>query len=269
MKRTDWKYAVDVLMFLSMLGIIVIGFLMAFAMESGPMVKESEKYFLGLHRHQWGTLHLYLSLFFTGILLFHLILEWSWIKGKTQKLFKARWKQALGGMIFVSLFILVLFWILTPKYPVEYSEYGRGQGRAERPLPRETTTPSDQRFQNESKFGSTPEAKSSSTSSAPGTLSTSLGPRNSSERDETEKSHAEPKQVSGWQEASSAQIVITGRMTMREVERSTGISAEKILAGMGIPQDVSQDEALGRLRRRYGFTLPQMREVIAELMEKR
>ncbi len=35
MKKTDWKYLVDVLMFLSMIRIILLGLLMDFAMKSG------------------------------------------------------------------------------------------------------------------------------------------------------------------------------------------------------------------------------------------
>jgi hypothetical protein len=35
-RRTDAKYAVDTLMFLSLVGIVVIGFLMAFIIPEGP-----------------------------------------------------------------------------------------------------------------------------------------------------------------------------------------------------------------------------------------
>lgn len=201
MNQTDWKYIVDVFMFISMLGIIVIGLLMAFVMDSGPMRDESAKYFLGLHRHQWGTFHLYLSLFFTSMLFFHLVLEWSWIKGKSRKLFQARWKHALWTATGLALFILILFWIFTPKYPVEYQDYGRGQRRPEMQLHTETAFPSN--------------------------------------------------------------------ATRPSTPPPTGIRAEKILAAMGLPPDLSKEEALGRQRRRYGFTLPQLRGVIADLMEKK
>jgi hypothetical protein len=278
MKKTDWKYVVDVLMFISMLGIIVVGLLMAFAMASGPMVNESEKYFLGLHRHQWGTLHLYLSLFFIAMLILHLALEWSWVKGKSQKIFKTKWKQALLIMTGLSVLVLILFWIFTPKYPVEYKDFGRGQGRAKL-LPRtESAVASTLQKPAESSTERDPIEKPSTPPASRPEKSASRGQalRPSSRSQEppldkhrTETAEQEPKVVSGWQEADTSEIVITGRMTLRDVEKATGVRADQILAGMGLPRNLSKDEALGRLRRRYGFTLPQMREVIAGLMEKK
>ncbi len=88
MKQTTWKYVVDVVMFLAMVGIILIGLLLAFIIKEGPTAQAGGKYFLDLHRHQWSNIHLFLSLFFSGALVFHLILEWSWIKGKTKTQFK-------------------------------------------------------------------------------------------------------------------------------------------------------------------------------------
>ncbi|NOR15544.1 MAG: DUF4405 domain-containing protein [Candidatus Aminicenantes bacterium] len=244
MKKTDWKYLVDVLMFLSMIGIILLGLLMAFAMKSGPMVNESEKYFLGLHRHQWGTFHLYLSLFFIGTLFLHLVLEWSWIKGKSQNLFKTRWKRALLVLTMLAIIIPFIFWIFTPKYPVEYSEFGRGQGRGRILQPEEAAT---------DKPAPPPSASSQQLQTKPNSI---------------EEEQHEAKKVSGWDEAATAEIVITGRMTLREVEKTSGVRAEKILIGMDLPRNLSKDEPIGRLRRRYRFTLPQMRDVIAKLMEK-
>ena len=65
--RTDWKYAVDTLMFLCVLGLVATGLLMAFVIPEGRVETGQSKYFLGLHRHQWGDIHLDLSLAFTEI----------------------------------------------------------------------------------------------------------------------------------------------------------------------------------------------------------
>ena len=59
MKKTDWQYLVDTLLFLCIVGIVFIGFLMGLFLPQGPAAPESAKYFLGLHRHQWGNIHLY------------------------------------------------------------------------------------------------------------------------------------------------------------------------------------------------------------------
>ena len=65
MKKTDWQYLVDTLLFLCIVGIIFIGFLMGLVLPKGPTALESEKYFLRLHRHDWGNIHFYLSIAFT------------------------------------------------------------------------------------------------------------------------------------------------------------------------------------------------------------
>ena len=46
---------------------------------------------------------------------------------------------------------------------------------------------------------------------------------------------------------------IDGSMTLREVERRTGVPAAMILRELGLPLEVPADERLGRLRRQYGF----------------
>jgi len=130
MKKTTWKYLVDTLLFISFIGIAFIGILMAFFLAEGPtsQARDSEKYFLGLHRHQWGDIHLYLSLAFTALVVIHLILEWNWIKGKTRKLFKKEWVPALVFIIALSLIVPLIFWAATPKHPADYDEYGNRSG---------------------------------------------------------------------------------------------------------------------------------------------
>jgi len=235
MKKTDWKYLVDILMFLSMVGIILLGLLMAYVMESGPLVNESEKYFLGLHRHQWGTFHLYLSLFFIGILFLHLILEWSWVKGKSQTLFKTRWKHALLVLTVIAILIPFIFWIFTPKYPVEYTEFGRGQGRGRIQQPEEAAASSRLPRQKEAQPQDTTTDRS-----VPPASTSSIQPQTPTKS--TEEEQHEPKKVSGWQETATSEIVITGRMTLREVQKSSGVRAENILAGLDLPQNLSLDE---------------------------
>lgn len=129
MKKTTLKYTVDALLFISFIGIVLIGLLLAFAIAEGPVADESTKYFLNLHRHQWGNIHLYLSLAFSALAILHLILSWSWIKGKSKMLFKHRWRQLLFFFSAGGFIIVLLFWAFMPKYPGAYDNYGRGTGR--------------------------------------------------------------------------------------------------------------------------------------------
>jgi len=78
----------------------------------------------------------------------------------------------------------------------------------------------------------------------------------------------ENKLVRGRLEEDTSGILITGQMTLNEVEELTGISTAEILKSLGLPANTSKKEALGRLRRRYGFTLQELRDVVAALVKK-
>lgn len=220
MKKTDWKYVVDIFMFICMVGIIFIGFLMGLFLAEGPVAQESKKYFLGLHRHQWGHIHFYLSIAFVTFLIIHLILEWSWIKGKSQNIFRKGWGVALALLVVLSFGVLFLFWSLYPKYPAAYADYGQGRGAR---------------------------VRQESLQSA---------------------GYSRPAQ-SRFQEKDQKTFVVTGQMTLSELERVTGLQAEKILSRMGLPTGMSKKDTLGQLRKRYGFSLVEMREVINQLLREK
>jgi hypothetical protein len=51
-------------------------------------------------------------------------------------------------------------------------------------------------------------------------------------------------------------------MTIREVSRLTGVSPRAISDALKLPQGTSSDERLGRLKRRYGFEMDDVRQVV-------
>ena len=124
MKKSDWQYLIDTLLFLSIVGIALIGFLMGLVIPKGPTAPESTKYFLGLHRHQWGNIHFYLSIAFVVFVTVHVLLSWKWIKNKSRQIFKNRWNAALTCTAVASVLLIFLFWALYPKVPGAYRDYG-------------------------------------------------------------------------------------------------------------------------------------------------
>ncbi len=74
MKKNALKYIIDVTIFIDMCSVTVIGLLMGFVI---PKEKGGDKYFLSLHRREWGDIHLYLSLFLLVLLFFHVWFNWS------------------------------------------------------------------------------------------------------------------------------------------------------------------------------------------------
>jgi hypothetical protein len=226
LRKTDWQYLIDTLLFLCIVGIVIIGFLMGLVIPKGPTATESAKYFLGLHRHQWGNVHFYLSIAFTSLVIIHLILSWKWIKAKARQIFKGRWDTALILTAVAPILVLFLFWSFYPKVSGAYEDHGiRAGERAKR-----------QQLSKEEY--STPE-----------------------ERDEETLTR-------GRMAEDTSGILITGRMTLYDIEDKIGIPARKIAAKLGLPSNAPLDVTLSRLKKRYLFTMQEVRYVVTSLMKK-
>ena len=98
---------IDALLFMDICSIGVIGLLLAFVIPEGRAMAGS-KYFLGLHRHDWGDIHLYLSLLLITLLIFHIWFNWTWIVQSTKKYFGHRWKNALWCFAAGWLLVLII-----------------------------------------------------------------------------------------------------------------------------------------------------------------
>lgn len=251
LSRTDWKYIVDTLMVLCMVGIVLIGLLMGFVIPEGRLGPGQSKYFLGVHRHQWGDIHLYLSLAFTALIIVHIVLAWSWAKGKAKGLFGKAWKVVVGLTVVAAVLVPLVFWIAASKDDPAYAEFGEGPGRQGRRVVE----------------SGRPEPESLRQAASTAAAGTAAETRDSSgEAPAAPEVHGD-KIVAGRQEAGTAKAVITGKMTLREVERATGIPANDLAAKVGLPADVSLDETLGRLRQAYGFEMQAVRDAIAEILK--
>ena len=64
-------------------------------------------------------------------------------------------------------------------------------------------------------------------------------------------------------------ILITGRMTLYDIEDETGVPASKIADKLGVPSNAHLNETLGRLRKRYLFTMQEIRDAVTTLMKKK
>jgi hypothetical protein len=238
-------------MFLCMVGIVVIGLLMGFVIPEGRLGPGQSKYFLGVHRHQWGNIHLWLSLAFMALVVVHIVLAWGWLKGKAKGLFGRYWKAAAGLTVLAAVIVPLVFWAAVSKNDPAYAEFGEGQGQQGRRVVesgRPALEPLDQ-------------AASTASVGAPAAAREPGG-----EAPAAPQVHGD-KAVAGRMEAGSAEAVITGKMTLREVERVIGVPAKDIVARLGLPADVSLEETLGRLRQAYGFEMQAVRDAVAELLK--
>jgi len=60
---------------------------------------------------------------------------------------------------------------------------------------------------------------------------------------------------------------IRGSMTLQEVEDATGVPAGHILQALGLPEDTSPQKKLGRLRKEFGFSIQEVRDIVGNYQE--
>jgi hypothetical protein len=110
MKKNFLKYIINTILFIDICSIAVIGLLLAFVIPQGRGYQTSQ-YFLGLHRHEWGNIHLFLSILLSVLLVFHLWFNWTWIIQSTKRYFGDQWENALWGFSGAWILVLALAWV--------------------------------------------------------------------------------------------------------------------------------------------------------------
>jgi len=64
-------------------------------------------------------------------------------------------------------------------------------------------------------------------------------------------------------------IAVTGQTTIRDLAAAAKIPAGTISRRLGLPESVSWDEALGRLRRAHGFEIQDVRDLMIKLLKEK
>jgi amino acid transporter len=111
MDRSKLNYIIDALMFIAVIAIGIVGLLLGFVIPTGE-APQSEKYLWGLHRHDWGNLHLCLSLTFLALFIIHIILHWPWIRTTTTKYLGG--VKMLWAFVIIPVLLLLLLWLFFP-----------------------------------------------------------------------------------------------------------------------------------------------------------
>jgi hypothetical protein len=267
MKLSDWRYLVDALLFICLVGMVFIGILLGLVIAEGPVSSEGSKYFLGLHRHQWGDIHAYLSIVFVILMIVHIVFSWKWVTTKTRQIFKRQAAPALIAIGALPFAVLLLFWLWTPKDADLFRSYGIGgeeSQRRQRVQPYETP-PS---LEEQDRPDIMPAGQKASRESAPPDQAVRQDDPLNAIKPVAPAVEPEHNREEGHH-AMVGSITITGQHTLRDLEYATGIPARTIARGLGLPEAVPMNETLGRLRRRYGFEIQEVRDLVARLIKER
>ena len=114
--KTALRRGLDLLLYLTLCVMIGTGLLLNYKLPP----RSQGLTVLGSTRHEWGHLHLWISLIFISLILLHLILNWSWLlkcaaKGKL-------WRAATG--LLAGLLIILGIMILPTSAPAASGNKG-------------------------------------------------------------------------------------------------------------------------------------------------
>jgi len=132
MKKANWNGIVVALLVVVILVVMFIGILLGFfiARASGP---QAEKYLWGLHRHDWGDLHLIFSLTLITLVVIHFILHMIWIRSMSKQCLGLHWVMTLLILLLLAAGIVTASVAIKRAYPGRYEQeekgFGPGRGR--------------------------------------------------------------------------------------------------------------------------------------------
>lgn len=228
-------------MFILLMGIAGIGFLIKYILVPGVernaiYGKNVELSFLGIDRHQWGSIHLQLSFILLVLLLFHIIFHWQQIVS----VFKRMIPDKTGRLVLTSVFAIVSIILciipLFVKPEIQQiralSSYRNGYGSRQNDI-----------FSDEKSFGTISDNK------------IEVEPINIKEK----SNHKNERE---FKNKKTNIIEIYGYMTLDELEGKYNIPATELAQCIQIPKQLT-NKRLGRLRKSYDFQLNDLRNYIA------
>lgn len=235
--RPKFNLVIDFIMMVVMMAVAGLGFLMKYVLLPGYKVNEiygtdAELYFLGLDRHQWGAIHLYLALFLLFLLILHIVFHWSMILSIFRRMVK---KRIIRIAFLVFMGILSLFLAFAPllvRPEVAESERKHHRHRATAPMTDQTV-----------------ETVNESLPVIP------VKPIRGDKGMGSAQDHQHRHQTDG--------IVVDGTMTLEGVAERYGMSVGELARVIGVPPEYS-NERLGRLRKSYEFEMDDIRIYIIQ-----
>lgn len=177
----------------------------------------------GLSRHDYGDVHLVLAVAALVLLILHLLMHWSWVCCVTAKL-AGRSAPSPSAQRGWGLSLLI-------GLPLVMAVGLWGLSGLVQPV-----------------AGAVADADHGSVQTAAlgsGKLSGARGDRQGADR--------------GTHCAAGQRI--TGQLTLFEAGRLCGMSADELQSALGLPEDVFPDDTLGRLRRRHGLSIHEVRRI--------
>ncbi len=245
--KAKLNLSIDILMFILLLGMAGIGFLMKYVVVSGEVRNviygnQTDLEFMGMTRHQWGSIHLLLSIVFISLLVLHIILHWKLIVCIYNSMFSSNFiRYGLAGLLCIlTLAAFISPFILEPeKVPFEPKYRNREQSI----------------FLQKTRQPEPEEIEASPVSGKPGSLLTDSSP--SEKEVPADKIHEEKHS------SENSEFEVYGYHTLSYVAERYNVPPHVITGALNIPENRA-GERLSWLRKQYGFTMNDVKKIISD-----
>ena len=238
--KSKLNLIIDLIMFLLIMPIAGIGFLMKYVLVPGfernvLYGNNVDLVFWGQTRHQWGSIHLILSIVFLALLILHTILHWKLFAG----IFKRMFPTKAIRIVLVSL--ITVIGLLSISFPL----FVKPEMVEKEPLHRN-------RHDNNS-----------------------LAPGNSSETEFTKQQDSisingspktNQKNKSSFH-SSKEEFEVYGSQTLQYVADKYNVPVSVIASDLKIPETLA-GEKLGRIKKQYPFTMDDVRASISNYKKR-
>lgn len=217
-KQNQINLIIDGIMMLVMMVIAGIGLMMKYILVAGYKTEEVyghhvDLFFAGMDRHEWGTIHLWLSYSLLALLILHIVLHWKLVTGIWLRMIRNKYLR----LTLVALFsVLCLFALFGPLFVT--------------PAIHEKTNNSSQHGHFKDQIG----------------IFDSINPQ--LKHEDSAVHHVQTSVVAGY-------------MTLTEVAKKNNVPLASLLEFLNIPENEA-DERLGRLKRKYGFEIEDLRKIV-------
>ncbi|MDX9768771.1 MAG: DUF4405 domain-containing protein [Tenuifilaceae bacterium] len=246
--RAKLNLTIDIILFLLLMAMAGMGFLIKYTLLSGE--KRNALYgeninleFLGMDRHEWGTIHLIISLAFVVFMVLHIIFHWKMVVCFFKRLFPKRTPRILFSILIsvVGVLLFVFAFIINPTQ-VHYGNLYRHRtietvGVVYNIIPYELVK--------EAGVDAEIEVFDQPTESAKG-----KGQNSNEQKLKKNRNSIEEYEVLGTQ-------------TIGDVATKYNVPSQYICRELGVPSH-SDSQRLGRLRKRYNFSMSDVSRAIVK-----
>jgi hypothetical protein len=249
--KSQLNLSIDIIMFLLLIPVAGIGFLMKYVLVPG--IERNLIYggnvdleFIGLTRHQWGSIHLTLSIIFLILLLLHFILHWRVIVSVFNQMIPSI-SIRLGVTMFLALFSLIILFSPFFVEPEKTSSEIKHRNRI-------NNSPSSSDINSEAEKNVVFTAQQSAETGKPiiaGEIQDSLNLINGS----------------GHQDSEYKEYEVYGYQTLQSVSEKYNVPAGYLAHSLKIPENLTRQK-LGLLKRQYSFSMSDVRKSISDYKKR-